>query len=170
MIGVYKITNPSQDVYIGSSKDIQKRLSKHRRNSTNKLLKASIDKYGWEAHKKEIVLQCNESELNKEEKACILMHCKTHNVLNYYNVINKENKHTGYITNRIIVDLFKNSGLSELEFSTKHLISQLTLRNWLVGNTKPKKTFIAIISKNEPFLIKWEFELNKIIKWTHKEK
>ena len=57
MIGIYKITNPKGKIYIGQSTNIEDRWEKgHKYNcGSGKKLKNSLNKYGWENHKKEIL-------------------------------------------------------------------------------------------------------------------
>lgn len=60
MIGIYKITNPLGSVYIGQSIDVKVRMRGYRNGHGVKgqqRLKNSINKYGWENHKVEIVQQ-----------------------------------------------------------------------------------------------------------------
>lgn len=70
MIGIYKITSPSKKVYIGQSKDIERR----KRNYANLNCKGqvklynSIKKYGWERHIFEIICECSIDELNDKER------------------------------------------------------------------------------------------------------
>lgn len=59
MIGIYKITSPSGRIYIGQSKDLNRRERDYQKyikdsNSQVKLL-ASINKYNWENHIFEII-------------------------------------------------------------------------------------------------------------------
>lgn len=69
-IGIYKIENPDGLIYIGQSKDLDRRIRSYKnmksRNQTK--LKHSIDKYGWEFHKIEIIEFCNITELNNRER------------------------------------------------------------------------------------------------------
>ena len=62
-IGIYKIEDPDGLIYIGQSKDLDRRIRSYKnmksRNQTK--LKHSIDKYGWEFHKIEIIEFCNVS-------------------------------------------------------------------------------------------------------------
>jgi len=76
MTGVYKITNPEGKIYIGQSKYIEVRLYSHRMKSSNKGLKKSIDTFGFENHKIEIVLECEVPELKTKETESILQHKK----------------------------------------------------------------------------------------------
>lgn len=70
MIGIYKITSPSNRIYIGQSIDINKRfynyLLKHCKSQT-KLLH-SFNKYNVKNHIFEILEECEESQLNNKER------------------------------------------------------------------------------------------------------
>jgi len=82
MIGIYKITNPLNEVYIGQSVDIDIRIYNHSKRSSNKLLRESIEKHGWSNHKIEILCECEESELNQKETEYIKAYIIKGNVLN----------------------------------------------------------------------------------------
>ena len=64
MVGIYKITNiKNGKYYIGSSKDIINRLSKHfselkSDSHRNKHLQSSYNKYGLDSFKSEIIEVC----------------------------------------------------------------------------------------------------------------
>ena len=66
--GIYKITNPVGESYIGSSKDIKQRIAFHKSSPYCTKLKNSHTKYGVENHKVEIILECEYSELLLNEK------------------------------------------------------------------------------------------------------
>jgi group I intron endonuclease len=57
MVGIYKITNPKNKVYVGQSWDISNREKYYRLSQCEKQTKLynSIKKHGWESHKFEIV-------------------------------------------------------------------------------------------------------------------
>lgn len=57
MVGIYKIISPSGKLYIGKSKNIERRFSEHKscKGNTAPLLYKSIRKYGAENHSFEIV-------------------------------------------------------------------------------------------------------------------
>jgi group I intron endonuclease len=76
-VGIYKITSPSNKIYIGQSTNIEERWEKgHKYNcGSGKKLKNSINKYGWEKHQKEIIEVCLVEELSLKETYWI----------NYYN-------------------------------------------------------------------------------------
>ena len=57
MKGIYKISTPSNKVYIGQSVNIKKRFADHRwpNKRTVSLLARSVKKYGYSAHKFEVI-------------------------------------------------------------------------------------------------------------------
>lgn len=67
--GIYKITSPSNRVYIGQSEDIYERISSYisGRCGNQRKLYYSIKKYGWENHKFEIIHICKVAKLNAME-------------------------------------------------------------------------------------------------------
>lgn len=69
MIGIYKITNPKGKIYIGQSTNIEERWEKGHKYSSGcgKKLKNSLNKYGWENHKKEILEECVVEHLSERE-------------------------------------------------------------------------------------------------------
>jgi len=67
--GIYKIISPTGKIYIGQSKDINRRIKNyinHRCKNQIKLYN-SIIKYGWDEHVFEIICECDELELNNLE-------------------------------------------------------------------------------------------------------
>jgi group I intron endonuclease len=71
MIGIYKITNPKNKVYIGQSVNIMIRWSNHKdlkKSKSQPKLHNSILKYGIENHKFEIIQECLFEELNELER------------------------------------------------------------------------------------------------------
>ena len=66
---IYKITNPTGRVYIGKTVDFNQRMSKYRRlkNNEQKIIYASILKYGWENHVVEILQEAEPDRLNELE-------------------------------------------------------------------------------------------------------
>jgi len=69
-IGIYKLENPKGAVYVGQSVDIDARYVKYRRMACKgqKKLYASLNKYGFEAHKFEIIEECSVEMLNDRER------------------------------------------------------------------------------------------------------
>ena len=72
MIGIYKITNPNNKVYIGQSRDLHKRelqYSKYLKRYCRQLkLVNSINKYGWDCHSFEVIEECQFENLNNRER------------------------------------------------------------------------------------------------------
>jgi group I intron endonuclease len=72
MIGIYKITSPSNKIYIGQSVNIEKRFISYKRmyikNEKQIKLHRSFLKYGVINHIFEIVKECLETELNNYER------------------------------------------------------------------------------------------------------
>lgn len=71
MIGIYKITSPSNKVYIGQSIRLKERIIEYKKqkncNGQPKLFNSFL-KYGIENHKIEIVEECNIDLLNTRER------------------------------------------------------------------------------------------------------
>lgn len=68
--GIYKITSPTNKVYIGQSINIGKRLASYKIKyaaTSQTILGRSLAKYGWKAHRFEIIIECLPSELNELE-------------------------------------------------------------------------------------------------------
>ena len=53
--GIYKVTNPQEEVYIGHSRTIYKRWLRHREGKKNLTFHRSINEFGWKNHKWEII-------------------------------------------------------------------------------------------------------------------
>ena len=72
-IGIYKITNPKGNIYIGQSTNIYERwnvghkYSHTRKKGVGNKLKNSYKKYGWENHIIEIIEECSIDVLNERE-------------------------------------------------------------------------------------------------------
>jgi group I intron endonuclease len=69
MIAVYKIVSPNNRVYVGSSKNIEKRWSDYKKLQckSQTRLYASFLKYGVENHKFSILVECEEKDLFEYE-------------------------------------------------------------------------------------------------------
>lgn len=69
IIGIYKITSPSNRIYIGQSINLDKRINKYKKfkcKSQPKIYR-SLNKYGFDAHKIEIIEKCPIEKLNERE-------------------------------------------------------------------------------------------------------
>jgi group I intron endonuclease len=72
MIGIYKITSPTNKIYIGQSINIEARKRIYRyntsyKNSVGPKIYNSLSKYGWENHIHEIIEECSLEQLNEKE-------------------------------------------------------------------------------------------------------
>jgi group I intron endonuclease len=70
MIGIYKITSPSNKIYIGQSIEIEIRWKRDYRTlrcKTQIKLYNSLKKYGWENHIFEVIEECSIDLLNEKE-------------------------------------------------------------------------------------------------------
>lgn len=68
-IGIYKITNPNNKIYIGQSVNIEERFKKYIKVHNKRQIKLynSLQKYGPENHIFEIVEECSLEQLNERE-------------------------------------------------------------------------------------------------------
>lgn len=67
---IYKITSPSDKVYIGKTYDLRKRINAHKctaKSGKNLILHNSIRKYGWDAHTLEVIEEVEEYLLDERE-------------------------------------------------------------------------------------------------------
>ena len=70
MIGIYKIINPKNKVYIGQSVDIDERKKQYKylsKNSLGRKILNSLKKYGWENHTFDVIEECKVEELDDKE-------------------------------------------------------------------------------------------------------
>ena len=66
--GIYKITSPTNKIYIGSSKDIARRWRSYKKCTNQIRIFRSIEKYGIDAHKFEVIHECSEDDLFQWER------------------------------------------------------------------------------------------------------
>ena len=66
---LYKICSPTNKIYIGQSVDPDSRFIVYARNDTRSQHKLghSIDKYGWDAHRKEVITSVPANQSNYAE-------------------------------------------------------------------------------------------------------
>lgn len=74
MVGIYKITNPKGEVYIGLSKEIEVRWESHKKNPQKQNLKLceSFTKYGWDSHIFDVIEEINIADLSRSEGNALL--------------------------------------------------------------------------------------------------
>lgn len=100
MIGIYKITSPIGNIYIGESIEIENRFKNYKllRCKNQKKLYNSFIKYGVENHQFSIIEICDVSSLNRLERYW----------QNFYDVLNENGlnlKLTGDKTNKTVHSL-----------------------------------------------------------------
>ena len=67
---IYKITSPTNKLYIGKTNNLRKRINCHKcsaKKGANLILHNSIRKYGWDLHKIEILEEIPNEQLNERE-------------------------------------------------------------------------------------------------------
>jgi len=91
--GVYKITNPVGEIYVGSSKDIINRIRSHKnfQPSSSKINK-SLSLYKYENHFFEILEECEFNELLLRERYYILIFDSVNKGLNSHAIHNTKGK------------------------------------------------------------------------------
>jgi group I intron endonuclease len=84
---IYKLTSPSGNVYIGRTKNFNKRMQQHelrsKRDTKNTVLYNAIKKYGWDNFTKEIIAEVNSKDAPEVE---FMMMIKYNSVKNGYNM------------------------------------------------------------------------------------
>lgn len=70
--GIYKITSPTNKIYIGQSYDIHLRWKQYKKPEekirlNQPKLQSSLKKHGWESHKFEILIECSKDLLDEYE-------------------------------------------------------------------------------------------------------
>lgn len=136
MVGIYKVTNMvNNKIYIGKSKDIQRRWREHHTEPFNTNCRAydvifyrAIRKYGIDNFKFEIIEECSEAELNEREKYWI----------KFYNTCIKDDNGSGYN----MTEGGENTS-QELKYDIE-LIQKL----WLEGKTQQEILQITHYSHN----------------------
>ena len=86
--GIYKITSPSNKIYIGQSIDIYKRWKYHKfsmKKNINTRINNSFKSYGFENHIFEIIEYCLRDDLNRLEKKYVDLY-KTYNSIDGLNL------------------------------------------------------------------------------------
>lgn len=149
MIGVYKITNPTGKVYVGSSKEVETRFKNYKRlkcKSQPKLYN-SLVKYGVDNHTFELIEECDIESLFKREN----YYGNIYNVLDRYkglNLIIPGNEEVKYIIseenrlNRSIAQLGKKASnevklkMSKSQTGRRH--SEETIEKMRLSNKRSR--------------------------------
>lgn len=131
MIGIYKITSPSNKVYIGQSLDIENRFLDYKKLKckAQPRIYSSLKKYGFESHVVEVIEECEIEILNKKERYWQdFYNCIGKNGLNCQLVSTNELKkvHSEETRKKISIGL---TGLKHTEESKLKISIGLTGRN-----------------------------------------
>ncbi len=126
--GIYCITNTiNNKVYIGKSKNLKARLNVHLYELKNNKhhsfhLQRSVNKYGIENFKFEILEYCNEKLLDEKENIHIFKYNST-NRLNGYNILKSKELSKQQSINAVVRNLkFGNLNKARLKFVEKYSI------------------------------------------------
>lgn len=127
--GIYKITSPSNRIYVGSTKNITRRFRDYRNLKCQKQRKLynSFIKHGVENHKFEVITECEEIDLLKLET----QFGELYNVLDYKSGLNlqlpKDGDKLGGVSKEVINPgkfkkgiIPKNKGIPRTEEQKKH--------------------------------------------------
>lgn len=139
MIGIYKITSPTGKIYIGQSINIEKRKTTYKYKNCKGQIKLfnSIQKYGWNNHKFEILEICEVSELNNKERYYQDLYCSVGiNGLNL--ILTKSKDKSGCFNKEIKNKISKNKRINNAKKR---------------GDFDPKKDYSFISKKNTKKLI-----------------
>lgn len=170
LTGVYKITSPTNKVYIGQSIDLYRRQSQYERGNigTQPHLYNSIKKHGWDAHKFEVIFKpfdTTPESLTKWEQFFMdfyrsegveLMNCKE---------AGKHGKHSDETREKISIALkgrvFNSGTIEKMRRSAKIRAADPQMKDILISRLKniPFKALNEIASQLK--LIK---DANKVVK------
>ena len=140
MVGIYKITSPSNRIYIGQSINIETRFSRYKSKDckSQTILYNSFVKYGVENHKFEIITLCYEEQLNEFER----------DFQEAYNVIGKNG------LNCMLTKTTDKSGQVSESFRQKHIGKIITdeakikMRNAKLGGKLSKEHKLKLSLNN----------------------
>jgi group I intron endonuclease len=160
MVGIYKITSPSNKIYIGQSVDINRRWAEYKnmRCNTQPKLKRSFEKYGVDKHIFEIIEECSKDQLNERE-----IYWGKH-----YNVLGKEG---------LSLKLGEQGGIKSEESKLKQSISNTGSKHKQHKPYKTRKDIgIARGKQNNPMsddskqkMGKWNLGKTKSKEWSEKQ-
>ena len=139
MIGIYKITNPIGESYIGQAVDIEKRWKQHRQEGRWFICKlySSFREYGVDNHTWEVQKQCLTEDLNRLENHYQVKFDTVENGLNhYYQETDEKPKILSEETKRRMSEARRGKKLSE---ETKRKMSEAQKGNTNAKGNKGRK-------------------------------
>ena len=130
---IYKITSPTNKIYIGQSKNIEKRISYYSglQCAEQKKIYASLFKYGWHNHTFEILETCSYSDINEREIYWISFYNSFSE--NNLNILHGGKGSSGRVWTRELRDKLKIANIGK-----KH--SSETVQKIILANTGKKRT------------------------------
>lgn len=134
---IYKITNPSGKIYIGSTINIKDRIYRYKTNRVKNQIKISrsINKYGWENHLFEVIYECDASEkLFYENKFGIEYNVISKNGLNCSIPKGDDAYECMSLETKIKIGLAHKGKVISDEQKKK---TSINTRNWLKNNKHP---------------------------------
>jgi group I intron endonuclease len=150
MKGIYKITSPSDRVYIGQSIDIERRFRHYKRMICKEQIKIynSLLKYGVDAHIFEVLELCDTEELNNRERHYQDLYDSVANGLNLL-YVKSEHFNGGHSeeSKKKISDSLKGRKLSE---EHKYKIGLNNSRRGMSDETKEKHRLGRLGKKASP--------------------
>lgn len=127
--GIYKITSPTNKIYIGSSKDIVRRWRGYRKCTNQIRIFRSIEKYGIDAHKFEVIHECNEEDLFQWERL----------YAEYYDVLGVNGLNLAIPEYKNVKRMFSVETREKMSKAKKGIKPIKALEAWIRNNTgKPK--------------------------------
>lgn len=173
MIGIYKITNPNNKIYIGQSINIEKRIVRYKRLDCVKQSKLyrSLNKYGVESHKYEVVEECNISLLNQRERYYQDKYDCVNSGLNL--IATKTNDRSGYASEetksklkaKVLTEEHKNKirdwNYNIPEESRERYLKSVELRTgkkmvYVNYDSNPNRKIVYQYTKDGQFIKEWE--------------
>ena len=145
--GIYKITSPSNRIYIGQSSNVKERFKAYKQLQKRKFLTKlyrSFLKYGIENHKFEIIEECLPELLNERERFW----------QDYYNVNSKKGKMSLEQKNSVIKNLEKARKNNDYSHTKAEEFKKFSRDNML-RIRKDSSTVILQYSKSGDFIKEW---------------
>lgn len=130
---IYKITSPSGRIYIGQSKNIEKRLSYYSglQCVEQRKIYASLVKYVWEKHTFEILEICSYSDIDEREKYWISYYNSSSDA--NLNILHGGKGSAGRVWNRELRDKLRDANIGRKQ-------SPETIQKRILANTGKKRT------------------------------
>jgi hypothetical protein len=139
MIGIYKITSPTNRVYIGQSENIDYRWLDYKRLRCKSQIRLyrSLKKYGFDKHLFQIIEECSLKKLNERERYW----------QEYFNVIGKKGLNCKYVSTN----------------DKKEILSENIKQK--ISKTLKSKNLIGKINKDSKKCYQYDLDGNFIKQW-----